>query len=207
MLRFFVATLIAVLFAISSLPVDAQYYRVEHSWKPQPTTFPGMMTEMLKEKYRMESAERIAKHQKPINTQTIHVHVPSAPTSARQGPTWTEYREMAKALQETQLALVALQKELASLRTPRTHTASKKKVTPKRKQPRETPAYEPTSLYGRLRVLDFPLGISLDICKAVRKAPDEKETWVVYKTLFGTTEITYDKRFELWTRYSASSRK
>ena len=144
MLRFCVATLslFAIVIASYLSSASAQTYRIEHSWKAQPRSVPGVALEVLeaqhqeeKEKRRIEAARKSSQPQQTTNLQAIHVHVPTS----QQGPTWAEYREVVKALQETQLALAKLQAEIANLNARPAPPIVTTKVVPKQNQSRANP--------------------------------------------------------------------
>jgi len=232
MLRFCVATLslFAITIAISLSSALAQTYRsyrVEHSWKEPIKTTPEILLE-IEEKRREESrkdrrAEENRKfllqlqreRQKTTNPQTIHVHVPAS----QQGPTWAEYREVVKTLQETQKAFAELQAEIAHLNAQSTRPARNvaTKVVSRQKQYRANPKYvKPAStqyvksksmrLIDDLREIGFPLDIAIKASMAALDSPNKSERSIIRRTLLGHAKMSNAEKAKLWKRYTARNK-
>ena len=233
MLRFCVATLslFAITIAISLSSALAQTYRsyrVEHSWKEPIKTTPEILLE-IEEKRREESrkdrrAEENRKfllqlqreRQKTTNPQTIHVHVPTS----QQGPTWAEYREVVKALQETQLALAQLQTEIANLNTQSSRpdrNVATTKVVSKQKQYRANPKYVKSAstqyvksksmrLIDDLREIGFPLDVAIKASLAALDSPNKSERLIIRRTLLKHAKMSNGEKAKLWMLYTACNK-
>ena len=231
MLRFCVPTLslFAITIAISLSSVEAQVYRsyrVEHSWKTRPQSVPEVMLELAKERREERRIEEERKfllqlereRQQATNPQTIYVHVPAS----QQGPTWAEYREVAKTLQETQLALAKLQAEIAHLNTQparqSTRNVATTKVVSRQKQyHRANPRYvKPAStqyvksksmrLIDDLREIGFPLDIAIKASMAVLDYPNKSERSIIRRTLLGHAKMSNGEKAKLWMLYTARNK-
>lgn len=225
MLRFCVATLFAITIAISLSSVSAQVYqsyRVEHSWKTRPQSVPEVMLELAKERREERRIEEERKfllqlqreRQQTTNPQTIYVHVPAS----QQGPTWAEYREVVKTLQETQKALAELQAEIAHLNAQSTRNVATTKVVSRQKQyHRANPKYvKPAStqyvksksmrLTDDLREIGFPLDIALKVSMAKLDSPNVSERSIVRRTLLKHAKMSNGEKAKLWMLYTARNK-
>ena len=227
MLRFCVATLSLITIVITSSSASAQTYRsyrVEHSWKTRPQSVPEVMLELAKERREERRIEEERKfllqlqreRQQTTNPQTIYVHVPTA----QQGPTWVEYREVVKTLQETQLALAKLQAEIANLDTQPTRPArnvATTTVVSRQKQYRASPKYvKPAStqyvksksmrLIDKLREIGFPLDVAIKASLAASDSPNKSERSIIRRTLLGHAKMSNAEKAKLWMLYTASNK-
>ena len=226
MLRFYVTTLslFVILITISIPSALAQVYRsyrVEHSWKTQPQSVPEVMLELAKERREERRVEEERKfllqlqreRQRTTNPQTIHVHVPTA----QQGPTWAEYQEVVKTLQENQLALAKLQAEIAHLNTQSTRSIATTKVVSRQKQYRANPKHvKPTStqyvksksmrLIDDLREIGFPLDIAIKASMATLDSPNKSKRAIIRRTLLRHDKMSNAEKAKLWMLYTAHNK-
>ena len=226
MLRFCVTTLFAITIAISLSSVSAQVYqsyRVEHSWKTRPQSVPEVMLELAKERREERRIEEERKfllqlqreRQQTTNPQTIYVHVPAS----QQGPTWAEYREVVKTLQETQKALAELQAEIAHLNAQSTRPARNvaTKVVSRQKQYRANPKYvKPAStqyvksksmrLIDDLREIGFPLDVAIKASLLALDSPNKSERAIIRRAILGHDKMSNGEKAKLWMLYTARNK-
>ena len=226
MLRFYVTTLslFVILITISIPSALAQVYRsyrVEHSWKTRPQTTPEVLLELEKERREERRIEEERKfllqlqreRQQTTNPQTIYVHVPAS----QQGPTWAEYREVVKTLQETQLALAKLQAEIAHLNAQSTRSVATTKVVSRQKQYRTNPKHvKPTStqyvksksmrLIDDLREIGFPLDIAIKASMATLDSPNKSKRAIIRRTLLRHDKMSNAEKAKLWMLYTAHNK-
>ena len=226
MLRFCVATLFAITIAISLSSVSAQVYqsyRVEHSWKTRPQSVPEVMLELAKERREERRIEEERKfllrlqreRQQTTNPQTIYVHVPAS----QQGPTWAEYREVVKTLQETQKALAELQAEIANRNTQSTRPARNvaTKVVSRQKQYRANPKYVKSAstqyvksksmrLIDDLREIGFPLDVAIKASLLALDSPNKSERAIIRRAILGHDKMSNGKKAKLWMLYTAHNK-
>ena len=220
------ATLFAITIAISLSSVSAQVYqsyRVEHSWKTRPQSVPEVMLELAKERREERRIEEERKfllrlqreRQQTTNPQTIYVHVPAS----QQGPTWAEYREVVKTLQETQKALAELQAEIANRNTQSTRPARNvaTKVVSRQKQYRANPKYvKPAStqyvesksmrLIDDLREIGFPLDVAIKASLLALDSPNKSERAIIRRAILGHDKMSNGEKAKLWMLYTARNK-
>lgn len=231
MLRFCVATLslFAITIAISLSSASAQVYRsyrVEHSWKTQHIqTTPEILSELAKERREERRIEEERKfllqlqreRQQTTNPQTIYVHVPAS----QQGPTWAEYREVVKTLQETQKTLAELQAEIAQLNAQparqSTRNVATTKVVSRQKQYRANPKYvKPAStqyvksksmrLIDDLREIGFPLDVAIKASLLALDSPNKSERAIIRRAILGHDKMSNGEKAKLWMLYTTRNK-